>query len=91
MCTAKMQYNYSIGGISQIKNKQWLEICKALGFAPKKSIAIILKDYYEKYLHPFDLFKKGQNNPGFDVSFFHPVRFGEVYDVILIFQDGKAC
>ncbi|XP_059481467.1 lysine-specific demethylase 5A [Neocloeon triangulifer] len=49
------------GGLSQIKNKQWLEICKALGFAPKKSIAIILKDYYEKYLHPFDLFKKSNN------------------------------
>jgi len=51
-----------------VKNKQWLEICKALGFSPKKSIAIILKDYYEKYLHPFDLFKKGQNAMSFDVS-----------------------
>jgi hypothetical protein len=48
------------GGLAHIKVRQWTEIAKKLGFAPKKSIGLILKSYYERYLHPFELFKKGQ-------------------------------
>ncbi|CAB3371603.1 Hypothetical predicted protein [Cloeon dipterum] len=76
------------GGLSMIKNKQWLEICKTLGFAPKKSIAIILKDYYEKYLHPFDLFKKSSSCSSKDIK---PVKRGRPKKIVPESIENSPC